>query len=803
MALATNVKNIKYSVWCKLLCIVLTIMLCAHMTAGALLTVLATDFEFASDEKEFFSSSRIVNTLADSADCFVETSLVSEENKGAYDELMSQEDEVVSEILEQYETTEAKYKLYEQHDEYSYEYELNEDEDEQTATTVVINSGFDNVSYEKSVTCSRGEFIFAVTFYDIYYRDGYTAKEAISQQYENFVDENTFSGSGVDYYNSMRINAPSMKHALYLDGKSIGIGENKQSADELIKQAKDNGYYFIYTDGAVDYSSEVFDSTAVKTLTEQIASSCEGTENITYLFCINMDSLYDVANEEGIHPINMLTKPSSLLMQYWVFNMLSSHSLTAAMVTKSQKTAVAMLIVEFVLLCAVVIFYFTVTGRREKNGEVRLCFKDYIPIELHFILAVGLAAIPFGVFSELAYQFTYFSLYFLFAAVVCAVTVSAVLLGFCGSVYRAIRSKRDTAKFFVTVYTLQLIKKAVMGVIKLLSYKPKCFKRNIIIIGILYIALSSFLTFSAGAMLSGDSLPVAFVLFVLWALLNGFVLYTLGKYTKQLDEVIISSVNSTDITDLDRLYTSLQYLAGSNRYKNAELQHAVEQAVKDERLRSELITNVSHDLKTPLTSIINYVDLLSNCDIEDENAKKYIAVLNEKGARLKRLIDDLIEASKVTSGAISINPVQLNLYELCIQAIAEAQESFDRREVELVINNCIQPVEVMADGAKAYRVIENLLSNAAKYSALGSRVYISVYKENTRGVFEIKNISEKPLNIEPEELTQRFVRGDSSRSDEGNGLGLSIAKELCKAQGGSLEITIDGDLFKARVILPS
>ena len=177
-------------------------------------------------------------------------------------------------------------------------------------------------------------------------------------------------------------------------------------------------------------------------------------------------------------------------------------------------------------------------------------------------------------------------------------------------------------------------------------------------------------------------------------------------------------------------------------------------------------------------------------------------MLDDKGAKLKRLIEDLIEASKVTSGNVSVNLTTINLSELCLQSTVDAQPDFEKAGLDLIVKDSEKPPVISADGAKTFRIIENLLSNARKYSAKASRVYVDVYSQNGYGIFEIKNISAQALDISPDELTERFVRGDKSRNQEGNGLGLSIAKELCKLQNGELELIIDGDLFKARVKLP-
>ncbi|MDE5996436.1 MAG: HAMP domain-containing histidine kinase, partial [Eubacterium sp.] len=252
----------------------------------------------------------------------------------------------------------------------------------------------------------------------------------------------------------------------------------------------------------------------------------------------------------------------------------------------------------------------------------------------------------------------------------------------------------------------------------------------------------------------------------------------------------------------DKLPQSLKILADGLESTNAQLQQAVIKAVKDERTKTELITNVSHDLKTPLTSVINYIDLLQKCDIEGEDAKKYMAVIAEKSNKLKRLIEDLIEASKVSSGNVTINKTLINLNELATQAVVEETADIEKNNLQIIFEEAVDKHIVMADGTKIYRVFENLLSNARKYSAPGSRVYARVYSDMHYGYFEIKNISKEPLNISADELTERFVRGDQSRSQDGNGLGLSIAKELCRLNNGELIINIDGDLFKATVKLP-
>ena len=229
---------------------------------------------------------------------------------------------------------------------------------------------------------------------------------------------------------------------------------------------------------------------------------------------------------------------------------------------------------------------------------------------------------------------------------------------------------------------------------------------------------------------------------------------------------------------------------------------AVEKSVKDEKLKSDLITNVSHDIKTPLTSIINYVDLLKREDIKNERAKNYIAILEDKALRLKHLTDDLVEASKISSGNVKLEMTRINFQELINQTNGEFSEKFEDKGLQFVVNLPEEPVVIEADGRRLWRIIENLYNNAAKYAMPHTRVYVDLTTVGHMARFSIKNISEQPLNIGADELTERFIRGDVARSTEGSGLGLSIAKNLTELQKGSFDIYLDGDLFKVTIIFP-
>lgn len=456
-------------------------------------------------------------------------------------------------------------------------------------------------------------------------------------------------------------------------------------------------------------------------------------------------------------------------------------------------------------------------GRRAGTDGVRLLWMDYIPLELHTAIIAaaiaGLGVVLFGnLFNDLSnyYGYQLSTLYYGGMFLAACGALGAVAWGLYAeltlSFVRLCKSEKHLYKgtllYYICLGIWRLLCKLHRfnrRVIRGLAYTPRHFKRNMVFCAVGYLLINIILAGLFGGYL--EFAPISVPCALAFLAFNGFCVGYALRFLFQLDRVIEAAANRTDV-EAAHLHPALAAMAGSLRYTNQELHNAVDQAVRDERLKTELITNVSHDLKTPITSIITYTDLLSKCPQSDEKAKEYMAVLTEKSTKLARLVEDLIEASKLSSGNITLHPMVLDLGELTAQAIGEYQKEFEENRLQLVLDPDLPRVQAFADGSKTYRVLENLLQNAKKYSAADSRVYVRVYKQGDFGVFEIKNISAEPLNISPQELTQRFVRGDASRTKEGNGLGLSIAQELCSAQQGKLELLIDGDLFKARVYLP-
>jgi signal transduction histidine kinase len=595
-----------------------------------------------------------------------------------------------------------------------------------------------------------------------------------------------------DEYNDIQENVNSYKNIKYCiveNDKVVKSNVDKSSQKDFIKNIKNYDYIIIDSEN-VQLADNL--NSFKGYYTDVISDDC----NKTIYIQINSDNEFKENDKFELIYQNYL----SVWSKYSYSNQL--------------KIAVVCLIL-LILISSIII---KLSGH--KNGKLTTAPIDRIPNDIHFIISTAIeVALGVGIYFivvailEDSYIYDYFDLFksgFVFAVV----AFYLILIEFITSIVRQCKVHKNIFKNNLFYMLLALIFRGIKKLHKknkeFLSYKLTNFKKRLVFFLISYGVLNLILFVADVFWLEIDFCRETFIS-VFMAGLTTFMLVALNivsvifvaKYVVDLDKIITASYNRTaPQVDYNKLPQSLKILVSSLQYTRTELQNAVNKAVKDERMRTELITNVSHDLKTPLTSIINYVDLLKQCDIQDDNAKEYITVLDEKGAKLKRLIDDLIEASKVTSGVINLNPVFLNFNELVTQAIVEHQQDFVNNNLELIFKGDKSNIMTFADGNKTFRVIENLLSNAQKYSAKGSRVYIDVYNDQQFSVFEIKNISAQQLDISPKELTERFVRGDKSRTQEGNGLGLSIADNLCKAMNGKLEILIDGDLFKVKVMLP-
>lgn len=273
-----------------------------------------------------------------------------------------------------------------------------------------------------------------------------------------------------------------------------------------------------------------------------------------------------------------------------------------------------------------------------------------------------------------------------------------------------------------------------------------------------------------------------------------------SRIRKGIEE--IASGNLEHRIELNGLRGADKELAEKVNDIGSGLNRAVDEAMRNERLKTDLITNVSHDIKTPLTSIINYVDILKRSNIADEKIRGYLDILEAKAQRLKTLTEDVVEASKVSSGNITLEYMDMDLRELIQQTEGELAEKFAARRLTVVLNMPEEPAVIHVDGRRMWRVLENIFGNAAKYAMPGTRVYADLTLNDSQVMFSLKNVSEQQLNFSADELTERFIRGDISRSTEGSGLGLSIAKSLTTMQGGEFELYLDGDLFRVNIRFP-
>lgn len=430
-------------------------------------------------------------------------------------------------------------------------------------------------------------------------------------------------------------------------------------------------------------------------------------------------------------------------------------------------------------------------GRRYDREEV-VCGRLYkIPLEI-LILIYILAVALFCLMLEVA-AYDVFIL-----GIIGVITIAGIM----SLMYPAF-----LCTVAVRVKTRSLLKNTL--ICKIFKRIKKCFSylwRNIHIYGKflgVYIVIILFKTLCAGVISDGMPEPVSWMIMwladIIVAVFLVIALINMNRLKKGALE--ISKGNTEYKIDTSHMLSEFKQHGETLNNIGDGIQAAVEERIKSERMKTELITNVSHDIKTPITSIISYVDLLDKENIENEKANEYIEVLKRQSERLKKLVQDLIDASKASTGNMPVNIEQVNINVMLEQIIGESMEKLLSRKIKPVVKYGSESAIASADGRLLYRSIDNLIQNIYKYAMENSRVYIDVEESSSHISVTLKNISQNELNVSGDELMERFVRGDSSRNTEGSGLGLSIAKSLMEIQGGSLKVVIDGDLFKAVVIV--
>ena len=465
------------------------------------------------------------------------------------------------------------------------------------------------------------------------------------------------------------------------------------------------------------------------------------------------------------------------------------------LLVENRNTLIWLTAVLFVLCLALVIFLLCAAGHKEGVEGIHLNWVDKIPLDLYLVLAVAAGGCIFAAGIELTN-----------ASIAIAVFVVAVLLVFAVllimSVFMTLATRFKSGAFWkntIIFYILRFLARTLRAIGTGISYcavhLPLYWQAGLIFVGISLAELFVLAAFSRSAVV------------VIWVIaklaeapLLVLILISLQKLKSGGEALAAGNLNAS--VDLNHMYGVLKH-HGENLNSIAQgMQKAVQQQLKSERFRTDLITNVSHDIKTPLTSIVNYVDLLKKEDVQPEKAKEYLAVLDRQSARLKKLTEDLVEASKASSGTLPVHLEAVDVNVLLSQVSGEYQSRFELCRLEPIVKLAPESPQILADGKLLWRVFDNLLSNICKYAMPGTRVYFTSEVLDSRVQISFKNISNYPLDITADELMERFVRGDSSRSTEGSGLGLSIAQSLTGLQKGSFDLVVDGDLFKANISFP-
>ena len=446
------------------------------------------------------------------------------------------------------------------------------------------------------------------------------------------------------------------------------------------------------------------------------------------------------------------------------------------------KVSVPLIIISGIILIFGVISVIAGIGRSGKNNKINLNWYDKVPLEIVTILYFLGILLNVAIVADLSYSGILYSIIICIIDFILFYIFSIITLE---TIVKRIKTK-TLLKSTLIYFICHEIKK---------TYTNRKVTTKVIL---LFLAFSIILfTLVALAMDSAFFvlILIGYLFAVLWFLIQAAIKF--NKVREAVKSIYEGNtnirLNETEMKGvLKELTIYINDIAGG-------LSNAINQSLKSERLKTELITNVSHDIKTPLTSIINYVDLLKKEKMPNEKCTEYLMILENKSQRLKKLTEDLIEASKASSGNIKLNIERINVNELVKQISGEFEDRFKAKGLEEILTLPEEEIFINADGRYMYRVLENIYSNAAKYALENTRVYMDIIPKQKTVVIQMKNVSKEKLNISVDELMQRFVRGEASRNTEGSGLGLSIANSLTELQGGKFHIYLDGDLFKVTI----
>lgn len=609
---------------------------------------------------------------------------------------------------------------------------------------------------------------YGVQNYDEYQKlvEYYKARVDFFNSYnrmQNAIDSNSYT-ENLDYYVSYTDQNGNFKEYYSDGGKSIGVGNENYSSYFLFDRKNNTSLMENIDKTYADYETLMY---KCKTFTDY--------EDFYAVFAINNKYPYD----DGY--------------SYYGKEVVTDSVKLAEFKANIAMTCIAV-VVAFFILIAMLIFTGRSTDNEIKLYQIDSLWWDVIGVML-FALFITILYVMDAVEIlnlEKESDFWFFGIYLFIVVESCVVYLLSIV-------------RRFKAKCFLKTSLIGIIiKKAIVVCKKLWNYLDSTKKAFICGIGTFIYMLAVSYTFING-IYYGDGF-FGIIWFALAVVLVAGVFYIVWRFNVEYDSIAEETRNiaSGDINNKINIpikFKSNRTMADAVNNIGDGISKAVEASVKNERMKTDLITNVSHDIKTPLTSIINYVDLLKMESIDDEKINNYIRILDEKSQRLKILTDDLVEASKLSSGVIELQFQKLNLVELIKQSAGEYEEKFGEKYLEVIMNLPSYPVYVKADGRKMWRVLENMYGNIYKYAMKGTRVYVDLSVVNNKVILSVKNISENPLNFQASELTERFIRGDVSRSTEGSGLGLSIAKSIIDRHEGEFKIVLDGDLFKVVIKL--
>ncbi|MCR5342180.1 MAG: HAMP domain-containing histidine kinase [Butyrivibrio sp.] len=588
---------------------------------------------------------------------------------------------------------------------------------------------------------------------------------ACYDRYAEYSDKYGFYKTNLRYYITRTINA---RTEVFTNVESLKNGTNGLNLKDVFKSY---GRYIYYCPYDIEYSTNT-------QIDEDTLRQLLGNFQYTYPDQMKFYFAVDVNKTANVDDFKVGKEAFNRYMPYY--------------------RQLHMIIVFFAIVYLIVLVHLAIyEGRIEyPDGTVGGIERiDMIPIELVVIFTLAVFGILFGLF-----QFS-INNYSSISGNTLNMSIVAGGLAFCAdnalayALYSIIR--RAKAHYLYKTSLLKMMSEAVRSLFDKMTLKQNLFVRTVVPY-IISAALTLYLVLRWSMV--GIVIVVVFDVAILIYIVNlnkdkFIILDALQRIGKGEIDVKI---------DTTKLHSANVYIGEELNNISSSVEEAVNRSMRDEKLKADLITNVSHDIKTPLTSIINYVDLLKRENIDDPKISEYIRVLDNKSQRLRQLTEDLVEASKISSGNITLTFGELNFAEFVNQILGEFYEKFDSVNLYPILKCEKYDVIIQADARQLYRVIENLFNNVCKYALPNTRVYmdlvvVDLENDTHKAIFSVKNISKNELNIKAEELTERFIRGDISRSTEGSGLGLSIAKSLTTAMGGEFEIVLDGDLFKANV----